>query len=394
MPGSPRSRRRHALLPTCQALESRELLNGTTPMAPHTHRPPLVLDARTSARAHKFHGSVVGQLSALPAQSVSTVPANGDVNPYGAAVVPVGFPAGGSLRSGDMLVSNFNASSNLQGTGSTIVNITPNGSQSVFYQGPTGIGLATALGVLKRGFVIVGNIPATYDSNGNVQSVGQGSLIILDRSGHQVADLTNPTLIDGPWGMAINDQGSTAQLFVSNVENGTVTRIDLKVPKSGNKIVVKDMVQIASDYSQRPDLAVFWLGPTGLAFNSAKDILYAASTDDNSIFAISHAAKTRGQSGTGKLVYQDPAHLRGPLGLALAPNGDLLTTNGDGVNPDPTQASELIEFTPSGKFVGQISLAAAQGGAFGLALNVSKNVLELATVNDVTNTLDERFIPF
>jgi hypothetical protein len=393
MPGSPRCRRR-GLLPTCQSLESRELLNGTMLMDTHTHTPPAVLDARTSARAHKFHGSVVGQLPALPDQSVSTVPANGDVNPYGAAVVPVGSPAGGKLRPGDVLVSNFNDSSNLQGTGSTIVNIAPNGSQSVFYQGPTGLGLATALGVLKRGFAIVGNDPATYDSDGNVQSVGQGSLIILNRSGQQVAALTNPNLIDGPWGMAINDQGSTAQLFVSSMENGTVTRIDLKVPKSGNKIVVKDMVQIASGYPQEPNPSVFWLGPTGLAFNARKDILYVASTDDNAIFAIANAAKTHGQSGTGTVVYQDPAHLRGPLGLALAPNGDLLTTNGDGVNADPAQPSELIEFTPSGQFVGQLSLDATQGAAFGLALNVSKNVLELATVNDATNALDERFIPF
>jgi hypothetical protein len=393
MAASPSSRRR-ALLPSCQALESRELLSGTTPIDAPAHRPPAVVDARESARAHKFHGSVVGQLPALPNESVSTVPANGDVNPYGAAVVPVGFAHGGSLRPGDTLVSNFNASSNLQGTGSTIVNIAPNGTQSVFYQGPTGLGLGTALGVLKRGFVIVGNIPATYDSNGNLQSVGQGSLIILNRSGQQVADLTNPNLIDGPWGMAVNDQGSTAQLFVSNVENGTVTRIDLKVPKSGNKIVVKDMVQVASGYSQQPNLAVFWLGPTELAFNAKKDLLYVASTDDNTIFGVSDAAKTHGQTGTGTIVYQDPAHLRGPLGLALAPNGDLLTTNGDGVNGDPTQPSELIEFTPSGQFVGQLSLDSTQGAAFGLALNTSKNVLEVETVNDVTNTLDERFISF
>ena len=392
--GPPRSRRRLALLPSCQALEARELLSGTTPMDSRAHRPPSVVDTLTSARAHKFRGPVIGQLSAQPSQSVTTVPANGDVNPYGAAVVPVGFPSGGLLHPGDMLVSNFNSSSNLQGTGSTIVDIAPNGTQSVFYQGPTGLGLATALGVLKGGFVIVGNIPATYDSDGNVQSVGAGSLLILNRFGHQVADLTNPNLIDGPWGMAVNDLGSTAQLFVSNVENGTVTRIDLKVPKGGKKIVVKDMVQIASGYSQRPDLAVFWLGPTGLAFNASKDILYVASTDDNTILAISKAGKTHGQTGTGKLVYQDGAHLRGPLGLALAPNGDLLTTNGDGVNQDPTQASELIEFTPSGQFVGQLSLDGTQGGVFGLALNVSKNVLEVATVNDVTNSLDERFIPF
>jgi hypothetical protein len=368
------------------------MMSGTTSIDGAMLLPHAVLDARTVANARKLHGSIVGQLPASPNESVSTVPANGDVNPYGAAVVPVGIPAGGSLHAGDVLVSNFNASSNLQGTGSTIVNIAPNGQQSVFYQGPTDLGLGTALGILKRGFVIVGNIPATYDSDGNLQTVGLGSLIILNRSGQQVATITNPSLLEGPWGMAINDQGSTAQLFVSNVESGTVTRIDLKVPKSGKNVVVKDMVQIASGYSQVPDPAVFWLGPTGLAFNPTKDTLYVASTDDNAIFAISDAAKTHGQSGMGKTIYQDPAHLRGPLGLALAPNGDLLTTNGDGVNPDPTQASELIEFTPNGQFVGELSLDATEGAAFGLVLNVTKNRLEVATVNDVTSTLDERFI--
>src|SRR5215471_5173764 len=55
----------------------------------------------------------------LPDQMiVSTVPPNGDVNPYGVAFVPQGFQSGsGPLRAGDILVSNFNNSKNLQGTG-------------------------------------------------------------------------------------------------------------------------------------------------------------------------------------------------------------------------------------------------------------------------------------
>ena len=58
----------------------------------------------------------------LPNQMiVSTVPANGDVNPYGVAFVPQGFQRGnGPLQPGDILVSNFNNSSNLQGTGTTL----------------------------------------------------------------------------------------------------------------------------------------------------------------------------------------------------------------------------------------------------------------------------------
>jgi DNA-binding beta-propeller fold protein YncE len=386
----PKPRHRRESLPTCEALESRELLSGMPSLDRAAHRLPAVLETRSLAV--KFKGPIVTKLPATPSTSISTVPANGDLNPYANAAVPSGLPAGGNLKAGDILVSNFNSSSNLQGTGSTVVDISRSGKQSVFYQGAPGIGLASAMGVLKRGFVIVGNIPITYDSSGNEQSVGKGSLIILNRFGRVVATLTNPNLIAGPWGMAVNDLGSKAQLFVTNVLNGTVTRIDLKLPKTGDKVTVTDMVQVGSGFSQQPNPAVFWLGPTGLAFNRKTGALYVASTNDNAIFAISDAAKTAGQSGTGAIVYRDPAHLRGPLGLTLAPNGDLLTTNGDAINPDATQSSELIEFTPSGQFVGQLSLASAQGAAFGTVVTISKRKLEVATVNDATNTLDERFI--
>ncbi len=170
-------------------------------------------------------------------QTLTTVPANGDLNPYGVAFVPQGFPSGGLLTPGDVLVSNFNNGANQQGTGSTIVDIAPNGGESVFFQDTTPSGLTTALGVLKSGFVIVGNLPATYDSSGNLVSVGQGSLRILDSKGNVVTTLSDSQLLDGPWDLTVNDQGSTAQVFVSNVLNGVVTRIDLSIPKGGDPIV-------------------------------------------------------------------------------------------------------------------------------------------------------------
>src|SRR5579863_9182613 len=64
--------------------------------------------------------------------TASTIPPNGDLNPYGVAFVPRGFVAGGSLLPGDVLVSNFNSSSNTQGTGTTIVKVTPHGQTAVF----------------------------------------------------------------------------------------------------------------------------------------------------------------------------------------------------------------------------------------------------------------------
>src|SRR5215467_8711045 len=97
----------------------------------------------------------------LPNQMiVSTVPPNGDLNPYGVAFVPQGFQSGtGPIRPGDILVSNFNNSMNLQGTGTTIVRVTSSGAVSTFFAGPphpggsTGLGLSTALGLLEKGFV-------------------------------------------------------------------------------------------------------------------------------------------------------------------------------------------------------------------------------------------------
>jgi hypothetical protein len=60
---------------------------------------------------------VIPHLPPTPTFSATAVPANGDLNPYGVAFVPFDFPAGGSLHPGDILVSNFNNSSNLQGSG-------------------------------------------------------------------------------------------------------------------------------------------------------------------------------------------------------------------------------------------------------------------------------------
>src|SRR5580693_5910659 len=89
----------------------------------------------------------------------STIPANGDVNPYGVAFVPNGFPGGGKIAAGDVLVGNFNNSDNLQGTGTSIIRlpaqgpIAPPGSAETFFTSKLP-GISTALGVLRDGFVI------------------------------------------------------------------------------------------------------------------------------------------------------------------------------------------------------------------------------------------------
>ena len=101
------------------------------------------------------------------------MPSNGDVNPYG--IVNVSTSAG-SLVAGDILISNFNnagtpPTGNLQGTGTTIVELTPSGHLTLFAQikpadlppgsCPGGVGLTTALAILPQGYVVVGSLPTT-----------------------------------------------------------------------------------------------------------------------------------------------------------------------------------------------------------------------------------------
>jgi len=154
----------------------------------------------------------------------STVPANGDVNPYGVAVVPTST---GSLVKGDVLVSNFNDAANQQGTGTTIVQVSPGGQQTLFAQitasslpgpCPGGVGLTTALGILPGGWVVVGSQPTTDGTSATAQA---GCLLVVNNKG-QVAETIAGHGINGPWDMATVSAGPLAALFVSNVLNSSV----------------------------------------------------------------------------------------------------------------------------------------------------------------------------
>ena len=319
----------------------------------------------------------------------SAVPANGDGNPYGMAFVPHGFPPGGLLKPGDLIASNFNDSTPIQGAGTTIIKFTPvngqvvaSGSASVFFPGPKGLGLTTALGVLRRGFVIVGSVPTTM---GTFATIQPGSLLVLDRNAHIVLTLTKKDLLDSPWDLTVQDEGDVAKVFVSNVVSGTVTRLDLAI--INGKPVVMGTTHIAKGYMVQPNAAAVILGPTGVAYDAGKDVLYVASTADNAIYVVPNAARRTAPpaNGTGAVFIRD-SHLRGPLGLVLAPNGDLITTNGDAVNADLGQPSEVVEFSRAGRFVGQFNVDPAQGGAFGIAVERSgEDRAKLAVVDDNAN---------
>ena len=325
----------------------------------------------------------------LPNQMiVSTVPPNGDLNPYGVAFVPQDFQRGnGPLQPGDILVSNFNNSSNLQGTGTTIVRVSRSGVVSLFFTatppapGATGNGLSTALAVLRKGFIIVGSVPST---DGTAATVGPGGLLVIDSAGNLVSTISDPK-IKGPWDMTLLDEGNQAIAFISNVLTGTVVRLDLSVATNGVTVTKKTV--IASGYQHRGDPVAFEVGPTGLVYDPDRDVLFVAATEDNAVFAVQGAATRTSSGGKGTVIYRDVTHLHGPLGMAEAPNGHLLVANSDVINSDPNQPSEIVEFTKQGQFIKQLSVDPARGGSFGLAVRANQETAFFAAVDDNTATL-------
>jgi hypothetical protein len=322
----------------------------------------------------------------LPAhvRVVSTIPGNGDVNPYGVAFVPSKFPSGGAVNPGDILVSNFNNKSNLQGTGTTIVRIQGSGPASVFFQGTAPLGLSTALTVLRAGFTLVGNFPSP-DLSGSCATAQAGSILVINKSGKQVASIVDPS-INGPWDSVLFDEGNSAKLFVANGLSGTIVRLDIVVGSGG--VSLKKATQIASGYGHQCDPVTFVDAPTGLVYNQKTDVLFVASTVDNAIFAVSDAGDRTHDNGMGNVIYQDPTHLHGALAMTMARNGHLLVSNNDAINPDPNRPSEIVEFTTEGNFVREISVDQNPGGSFGLNVSGSDDDTgRFAFVDDNVNAL-------
>ena len=321
----------------------------------------------------------------------STVPANGDVNPYGVVVVPTSI---GNLVQGNILVSNFNSSANEQGTGTTIVQISPSGTQSLFAQidastlpgpCPGGVGLTTALSVLQTGWVIVGSLPTTDGTAATAQS---GCLLVLSSTG-QVVETFYGSLINGPWDMTTLDQGNQAQLFYTNVLNGTVAakgnvvlggnviRMTLGVSKNVMP-TLQSMVVIGSGFPERTDPAALVIGPTGTALSGTT--LYVADSLSNRIAIIPNATTRLTTDGTGGTLTSGGA-LNDPLGLAVASNGDVYAANGDDgylviTDPSGTQISRFL-LDNSGDPPGA-------GALFGIAFSSSGS---LYYVDDAVNTL-------
>ncbi len=353
--------------------------------------------AAAAAQARTF----ISNLQPNPSPIATTVPMNGDQNPYGIVTVPNSI---GGLKRGDLLVSNFNNSSppaGEQGTGTTIVQIPPTGNKtqgtaSLFAQindpvCPGGVGLTTALAVTRRGFVIVGSLPTT---DGTSATANSGCLIVLNSDGRVVETIAGGP-INGPWDMTAVDHGFFTTLYVTNVLNGTVAadtggpsvpgnvvdggtvvRIQLlTIP--GVRPFVFDEDVIATGFPERTDPNALVVGPTGDAL-APNGTLYVADTQGNRIAAIPDASFRVFPVRHGGFTVSSGDDLNGPLGMTLAPNGDILTANGGDGN--------IVETTPGGS-QSDISGDATGGAGALFGLTVPPGFDGIYFVDDADNTL-------
>jgi hypothetical protein len=293
----------------------------------------------------------------------STVTDNGDLNPYAVVVAPV---SAGKIHKDDVLIDNFNDISNLQGTGTSILVYSPSTKKVALFtklprnlaQCPGGVGLTTAMTMLKTGWVIVGSTPS---KDGTTKTKGNGCFLVLDANG-QLAAVWTGANINAPWGnMAVIDHGATATLFVSMagfdvrgpevidpatkaplvVDKGTVLRLQLSIGQ-GQPPVITNQTVVASGFGEQADAGVFLIGPTGLALD-ADGTLYATDSVANRIVAIPDAVARTSSVGTGRVVTKDGL-LKRPLTLVMTPAGTLLACNalnGQVVEVDPKSGRQL-----------------------------------------------------
>lgn len=353
----------------------------------------VAISVTAAAGVASADGTFLGRLHTVR-EIASTVPANGDVNPYGTAVVA---RDAGNLRRGNVLVSNFNNSQNQQGTGTTLVQISPRGTATLFARidpahlpgpCPGGVGLTTALSILPGGWVVVGSLPTTDGTSATAQA---GCLLVLDSHG-RVRETLAGGGINGPWDMTAASYGDRTDLFVTNVLNGTVAgggnevdqgtvlRITLKRHDHRPPQRVRTTT-IGSGFAEQTDPAALVIGPTGVGLGR-NGSLYVADTVNNRITVIPRALSRGSSAGTGRVV-SSGGRLSSPLGLAIAPNGHILTVNGGDGN--------IVETTPTGRQVAfrQLDNSGSPPGAgalFGLAVDLDRDAVYF--VDDATNFLD------
>jgi hypothetical protein len=252
---------------------------------------------------------------------------------------------------------------------------------------PGGIGLTTALAVLSGGWVVVGSLP---DAPGGAlpSENPAGCLVVLNSAGTPVETWTG-AFLNGPWDLTAVPTATGADLFVADVLTrpagawGTPTTGEcdierLSVSLSGPMPALTGWTAVGNHFFWRANPAAFVQGPTGVAL-APSGTLYVAETPQNHITAIPDALTRTTAVSDGTSTLTSGGALHGPLGLTVAPNGDVVTVNGNN--------GIAVEVDPAGQQVAtKLLVENGAGDLFGLTTTPDQS--GLLFVNDGTNALD------
>ncbi len=276
------------------------------------------------------------------------------LNPYGLTVAPA---TTGDFQEGDLVVCNFNAKSNVQGTGYTIVALhpTPGSSPLLVSDSKTLLGCAAlALGPADDIWA------AAFSADDNP---------VLSASGKLEANIKGKDF-DGPWGQVYaQPKAGGAAFYESNAGKGTIVRINL-----GSSFTY-DVIAKGFAVNHGKPGSIF--APSGLTYDPKNDTLYIVDGTNNTVVAFSKVTKIpaggitvgkNGKSFTGpsakdaRLIFAG-APLNGPISSTLLFNGNLVVGN----TGNPSGQNLMVELSPSGKVLDVRNVdKGASGALFGI----------------------------
>ena len=334
----------------------------------NTTTPPTTTTA-AGERAASSVGSA-DNAAAVPASSVSVLkalahertvgsardPATGDLNPYGLDIAKV---TSGKIQAGDLVVCDFNDSSNVQGTGTAILALHPAlGSHPVHIASAASLTGCNALAMSPAGPIW----NAAFSANDNPIVSGNGAVLttLSQETWHH------------PFGQAFApplNASSVPAFYVSNAGDGSLVRVYVE-PGPTFKFST-----IVTGFPVNHGVPGSILGPSGLNYQPMNDRLYIVDGTNNALYAIDHISRivshgiaVNGFSFSGPQA--SAAHvifhghpLNGPISSALLFNGNIVLGN----TLDPNGENLMVEISPTGQllFVRNVDAGAA-GSIFGM----------------------------
>jgi hypothetical protein len=297
-------------------------------------------------------------------------PKHGQLNPYGLTVAP---STNGDFTAGDLIVCNFNAKSNVQGTGYTVVALHPTpGSKPLLVSDSKTLTGCSAL-ALDPGDNIWA---AAFSSNDNPVFSDTGQLEVNIKG--------KP--FDRPWGQVYGAlTASSPYFFETNAADGTIVRIGL-----GTKFTY-DVIAKGFAVNHGKPGSIF--APSGLTYDPNGDTLYIVDGTNNTIVALSNATvippggivvEKDGKTFKGpdakdaRLVFAGTP-LSGPISATLLPNENLVIGN----TGNPSGQNLMVELTPSGKVLDVRNVdKGASGSLFGIVATGSSDADTKIYFND------------